>query len=675
MPVFDVEDYLDDCLRSLARQTVDDFEAVVVDDGSTDGSAAIAERFAATDGRFSVLRRSNGGLSRARNAGIDAATGDYLAFLDSDDVLPPDAYERLLGTLERTGSDFATGNVHRLTAAGCTQAPFLAAAFRRTRERTHVRRFAPLLEDRTAWNKLWRREFWDRCELRFPEGRLHEDIPVVLPAHFRAAAVDVVSAPVYHYRVRSASITQRRHELRALRDRLAAVEHVHAFIAANESTRHRRRYERTVVAQDLRYHLDLLNEADDEYRATFMAWATAFLARCERGVCDGLAAIDRVKYALVRGGRLDELLELLDFQRESALGSAPRRRFGRYYGAYPVADVPRSATRLGRRDRELALTARLERVDFERGRLVLTGYGFVNALGAPAPDAQELRLAAVRAGSRRALRMRLAPRRLATAPARRADLEPRLRWAGFRATLDPRTLVDDGDELWELFASVRAGGLRRRRAVFAVDEPCAADLRVGEALVRASVTGTGRASILVARRWACVERHRRIGPAIVELGGTARLDGPAELELVRASDGATARFPLVVAGTAFSVQIVLGELPVGGDADWDLAIVTGGGRPPLSLADHVAGAAWRARGRDMALHRTAAGPPRLRERTLASRTGSAGSAPRGGVARGEGPVPSGGQALERAVPGSGADGGGGLASQPVPRGRCAGEPA
>ena len=116
VPIFDVEEYLEECLRSLVRQTVDDFEAILVDDGSTDASAAIAERFAATDDRFRLLRQPNGGLSRARNTGIDAAGGDYLAFLDSDDVLPPNAYELLLGTLERTRSDFATGNVHRLTA-------------------------------------------------------------------------------------------------------------------------------------------------------------------------------------------------------------------------------------------------------------------------------------------------------------------------------------------------------------------------------------------------------------------------------------------------------------------------------------------------------------------------------------------------------------------------------
>jgi CDP-glycerol glycerophosphotransferase len=636
VPIYDVEDYLEDCLRSLARQTVEDFEAILVDDGSTDSSAQVAERFAATDDRFRLVRRPNGGLSRARNTGIDAASGDYLAFLDSDDVLPPNAYELLLGTLARTGSDFATGNVHRLTAAGCAQAPFLASAFARTRERTHVRRFAPLLDDRTAWNKLWRRTFWDRCELRFPDGRLHEDIPVVLPAHFRAASVDVVHAPVYHYRVRDAgapSITQRRHELRALRDRLAAVEHVHGYITEHESVRQRRRYERTVVAQDLRYHLDLLPDADDEYRDLFMRWTAAFLDGCVRAVCDDLPAIDRVKYHLVRRGRLDDLLELIGFQREHALSTPPRRRRGRYYGNYPVRAVPRAAIRLGRRDRELALTAQLEAVRFELGRLVLTGHGYVNSLGAPSPDVQSFEIAAVRAGARRALRMRFAPRRLATAPARRNDLEPRLRWAGFRATLDPKTLIEDGDARWDLFAYARSGGLRRRRAVFAVDAPQAADVRAGQALVRAAVTASGRATVTVAERWVCIERHRRIGNGIVELAGTARLDPSAaepELELVRAGDGAKVRFPLAVAGWTFRVQVMLAELRLAAgareaDAAWDLAVIAGLQRPLLSMSEQLSGAVWRAGGRDLALERTVDGGGRLVEHELTQRRDGAGS--------------------------------------------------
>src|SRR4051812_17957240 len=111
VPIYQVEDYLAECLASIAGQTERDLEVIMVDDGSTDGSAAIARRYADQDSRFRLITQPNGGLGKARNTGIAAASGEYLAFVDSDDRLPVDAYARLLGTLEATGSDFATGNV------------------------------------------------------------------------------------------------------------------------------------------------------------------------------------------------------------------------------------------------------------------------------------------------------------------------------------------------------------------------------------------------------------------------------------------------------------------------------------------------------------------------------------------------------------------------------------
>src|SRR5918911_2171312 len=148
VPIYNVERYLVECLESVAAQTVADLEVVMVDDGSTDGSAAIARSFADRDARFRLVTQPNGGLGNARNTGVAAATGAFLAFLDSDDVLPADAYELLHGALAETGSDFATGNIQRLSRTGTHQSRFAAKAFRRTRLRTHVTRFRPLLADR-----------------------------------------------------------------------------------------------------------------------------------------------------------------------------------------------------------------------------------------------------------------------------------------------------------------------------------------------------------------------------------------------------------------------------------------------------------------------------------------------------------------------------------------------
>src|SRR3712207_3860531 len=106
VPIYNVEPYLAACLQSLVEQTFTDLEFIVVDDGSPDGSRAIAEEFAARDKRFRIVEQENGGLGKARNTGADHATGEFLAFVDSDDVLPRYAYRLLIEALDETGSDF-----------------------------------------------------------------------------------------------------------------------------------------------------------------------------------------------------------------------------------------------------------------------------------------------------------------------------------------------------------------------------------------------------------------------------------------------------------------------------------------------------------------------------------------------------------------------------------------
>ena len=344
VPIYNVQQYLQECLESIARQTVRDLEVVMVDDGSTDNSGGIARDFAARDARFRVLTQPNGGLSAARNTGIDDATGELIAFVDSDDVLPPDAYERLLGALDQTGSDFATGNVQRLSVNGMRQARFLAAAFDRTRLKTHVREHPALIADRTAWNKLFRRAFWDAGGYRFPMGVYNEDIPVILPAHYSATSVDVIAEPVYYWRARDEagerSITQRRVELKALTDRLNAVEQVREFLVAHGDDDERRRYDESLVADDLRLYLNQFDEAGPEWRALFMDRVNALLDTAPGDIYAPLMAIDRLKWHLVRRRMEDELVEVLRFQREEMPERVPVKVDGQWYGDYPYRTDP-----------------------------------------------------------------------------------------------------------------------------------------------------------------------------------------------------------------------------------------------------------------------------------------------------------------------------------------------
>lgn len=221
-PFYGVEAYLADCLDSLRSQTLTDFEVIMVDDGSPDNCRAIAESVAAIDERFTLVVQQNQGLGPARNTGVRHARGKYLAFVDSDDLVPPRGYELLVTTLERTGSDFAAGNARRFGGdLGPRQSWTHRNAFAATRLGTHISEFSSLIEDRMVWNKVYRRSFWDCQGYEFPPIR-YEDYPVTLAAHLEATKVDVLSEHVYLWRERDSndSITQMAGRVDNARDRV-----------------------------------------------------------------------------------------------------------------------------------------------------------------------------------------------------------------------------------------------------------------------------------------------------------------------------------------------------------------------------------------------------------------------------------------------------------------------
>jgi CDP-glycerol glycerophosphotransferase len=647
IPIYNVEAYLRECLQSVARQTVGDLEVIMVEDGSTDGSGSIAQEFASRDARFRLIRQANGGLGNARNTGADAATGEFLAFVDSDDVLPREAYELLLDALRKTGSDFATGNVYRLASVGVSQSRFLAKVFVETRLKTHVTRFRPLLADRIVPNKLWRRSFWDAHGYRFPEGVAHEDIPVVLPAQFAARSVDVIAEPVYLYRIREGldvadqSITQRRLDQRVLLDRVAAVEHVRDHLAHEGPRRARRWYEQSVVAEDLMYFLNVLDNADDEYRAVFLDRVNAFLDRAGRHAYDELLAIDRLKWHLVRSCRMPELLEVLRFQRERMRDTPPVRIGGKWYGDYPFRDdprvaIPRSVYRL---EKELPATPHVDELRWDGDRLRVGGFVFVSGIGAPDRESQRATVTAVRPGRFSRLRQRLAPIRLETSPTHRPDATAGSRqalcdveWSGFTAALDPRKLRRLGrwrDGTWELYVTVRAGGVTRRRVRFVVDgvRPVRAIERSlpGGAFVRVSATPNSKIAVEVRREWATVRRqglrdgalelsgelvagdHTRLKLRAVGPGTSRRLEYPIEAEEGRSPTRFAARVPLM----DLHEQAVAAEQAQGEDQAgvivWDLYVVGEGRRQRLAVADDVEETAWPLAGRELALVRTPQG--------------------------------------------------------------------
>lgn len=205
VPVYNIALYLDECVSSLAGQTYRDLEILLIDDGSTDNSGARCDRWAESDPRIRVIHKVNGGAAAARNTGIDAATGDYICFVDGDDAVEPDYVGHLLQTLENAHADAATCGFWFWQRGGCEDRTGPTAPGRYDREGY----MACFLRDWSCsllWNKIFRRTAVGN--IRMAEGHRVDDEYFTYQVCMNCAAVAVSHRPLYRYRLRASSAMQ-----------------------------------------------------------------------------------------------------------------------------------------------------------------------------------------------------------------------------------------------------------------------------------------------------------------------------------------------------------------------------------------------------------------------------------------------------------------------------------
>ena len=206
VPVYKVEGLLDRCVASVTAQTYHDWELILVDDGSPDGCGKICDGWAARDSRIRVIHQPNGGLSAARNAGIELAGGKWLAFLDSDDWWAETFLEEMSEALRQAEADMAIcGWVSEFEDGSPSQERLPEKGVRTSYEALEILSGTEGVLFVTAWNRLIRRSLWK--ELRFPPGKLHEDEYTAHLVLDRMPRIAVLDRPLVHYWQRKGSIT------------------------------------------------------------------------------------------------------------------------------------------------------------------------------------------------------------------------------------------------------------------------------------------------------------------------------------------------------------------------------------------------------------------------------------------------------------------------------------
>jgi CDP-glycerol glycerophosphotransferase len=426
---------------------------------------------------------------------------------------------------------------------------------------------------------------------------------------------------------------------------VAAVDHVSRFLADKGLRVSKAFYDRSVIGADLRFFLEVLPDADEEYRLLFLELVNDFLDRADAWALDQRSAINRLKWQLVRRRALTELLEVLRFEDEDLGEVPPIRRGRRWYGDYPYRTderlrIPQEVYRL---EEELAPVARLRDVRWEGDALRIEGYAYVDLIGAPEAGAQKVELVARRVGSRFSrIRLRTAAVHRPDVTANSAQQLANLDWSGFVATLDADQLKRRGrwrEGSWEIGVVLRAGGVVRKiwrldpeplfpMPLARLSENVGTLVRVGARLGEPLTVRVQRnppmitsyvldGAVLQLNGEAGSVRGEETRLRVSRAGGTARLEYPVYIDRPGERPTFLARVPL--ADLIHEIDVVDEGTQAeeqGEGVAWEVHLTDGRNATRLLLQEEAAEAAFAFGGREIVVERTSDGDCAIIERSF-----------------------------------------------------------
>lgn len=207
VPIYNVDKYLKRCLDSIINQTYKNLEIILIDDGSTDKSGQICDNYKRKDNRIVVIHKENGGLSSARNKGLDIAKGDLISFIDSDDYLELNMFEELINDMNKNDSDISICNYYYVKN---DNKKIMKSLFNKDdfcifgKEKYYYLLNEYSLVFMYAWNKLYKKNIFDN--IRFPKGKIYEYTNIICDILDQANKVSYTSKPLYNYVYRNTSI-------------------------------------------------------------------------------------------------------------------------------------------------------------------------------------------------------------------------------------------------------------------------------------------------------------------------------------------------------------------------------------------------------------------------------------------------------------------------------------
>lgn len=316
IPIYNTAKYLEETLISILNQSiVDDIEVLMIDDGSVDESKYIIERYALDYDNFYAFHKENEGQGIARNYGLDVAKGEFIHFLDSDDYITPDAYEKLYELAISDNYDYVVGNVLRFSGYDCWEDLLFKNSFKGLNGNTEIKSIyehPALVWDTSASNKLYKKSFLDKNNIRFPNKNLfYEDLLFSMESYIKSEGFCFLDEYFYYWRSRSdsSSVTQNINLIKNFRDRLEIIRLIKELFKKSDlnAPTLNKLYEKWML-HDIKMFVGHINDYDSRYHVDLVDEISDIIGDIPKDIRDGLKSYHKIIYKMIDNKDINSLL-------------------------------------------------------------------------------------------------------------------------------------------------------------------------------------------------------------------------------------------------------------------------------------------------------------------------------------------------------------------------------
>ncbi|AMK16190.1 glycosyltransferase family 2 protein [Methanobrevibacter olleyae] len=315
VPIYNVEEYLEDTLNCLLNQTfIENIEVLMIDDGSTDNSRYIIEKYALDYENFYAIHKENEGLSSGRNIGINLAKGEYIQFLDSDDYISLNGYENLYKLAKKNNADIVSSYMVRLKRYNIKDSYLFIKGYKninKTLDSVDLNDYPELIWDTFSTNKLFKKEFVEKNNLKFKTIGYYEDVPFSLEALMLADKISIHNEIFYYWRIRETdnhSITQQYSNIDNFKDRVKMIFLSNELLKQEKLNKELKKelYFRW-IDYDLNIYLTIFYQFDKEFHQEIIDEVKKVLNIIPNELIENLNSAKKILYKMVENNDIEGL--------------------------------------------------------------------------------------------------------------------------------------------------------------------------------------------------------------------------------------------------------------------------------------------------------------------------------------------------------------------------------